>query len=174
MDNVFNRDSIRILAYSSEIESWNLPTVDNIYSQSDSEDGSEEDVDEDEEEDTMRERARIADKIAERALRRQRRAQWKRNRANLLWEYYMKTWHSTPVSVMMLELIHELNKCDARMMWCAAVGLSSQIADYLISLETYNKVCVDQMRPFIRRYSPRNKQSQGRGDDVMKVSFDSE
>lgn len=173
LDNVFNRDVIRVLTYSSEIESWNLPQIEDIFAQNDSEDDSDEDSDEDDEEDPMRERSRIADRIAERALRRQQKAQWKRNRANLLWEYYMKTWYSTPASVMMLELIHELNKCDAGKMWCAAVGLSSQLSDNLISLASYNKICVDRMRPFIRKYAPRHQQAQGRGDGLMKVSFES-
>uniref|UniRef100_A0A914E1S7 Uncharacterized protein n=1 Tax=Acrobeloides nanus TaxID=290746 RepID=A0A914E1S7_9BILA len=172
LDNVFNRDAIQLLAYSSEIESWKLPKVEDVYA-SDT-DESDEDEEDDDEEDPMRERARIADRIAERALRRQQKAQWKRNRANVLWEYYMKTWYSTPVSVMVLELAHELNKCDAGMMWCAAVGLSSQLADKLISMESYNKVCVDRMRPFIRKYSPRNQQAQCKGDDVMKISFEAD
>lgn len=72
---------------------------------------------------------------------------------------------------MMLELIHTLNKCDAGMMWCGAVGLSSQFADQLISIETYTNVCFDRMKPFIQKYSPKN-QSQSRGDDVMRISFD--
>lgn len=40
----------------------------------------------------------------------------------------------------MLELLHELGKSNAEMMWCAAVGLSSQFTDQLISIETYRFV----------------------------------
>jgi hypothetical protein len=39
------------------------------------------------------------------------------------------------VSVMMLELAHELGKSSAELMWYAAVGLSSALADQLISIE---------------------------------------
>lgn len=103
LDNVFNRDAIRLLAYSSEIESWNLPQVEDVYISSDTEESEveEEEADDDEgdEQEINRERGRIADRIAERALRRQQKAQWKRSRANLLWEYYMKTWYSTSVSL---------------------------------------------------------------------------
>jgi hypothetical protein len=40
--------------------------------------------------------------IERRALAGQRKSTWKKNRATLLWNYYMKAWHSTPVSFIKL------------------------------------------------------------------------
>ena len=47
---------------------------------------------------------------------------------------------SRQVSLFMLELAHELGKSTAELMWCAAVGISSQYMDNLISLEKYTEV----------------------------------
>lgn len=57
-------------------------------------------------------------------------------------------------------------------MWCAVVGFNSQLMDNLVSLEAYTQICIDRLRPFIRRFSPRN--SSLKGDDVLKISFDKE
>jgi hypothetical protein len=47
---------------------------------------------------------------------------------------------SYQVSLFMLELAHELGKSTAELMWCAAIGISSQYMDNLISLEKYTEV----------------------------------
>lgn len=73
----------------------------------------------------------------------------------------------------MLEIAHLVGKSSAETMWCAVVGLNSQLVDHLISLEAYTAVCIDRLRPFIRRYSPKNISAM-KGDDVLRISFDKE
>lgn len=60
------------------------------------------------------------------------------------------------------------------MMWCAAVGLTSQFTDQLISVETYTNTCIDHMRTFIRKFAPRKSIEQSRGDGVFRITFDKE
>lgn len=103
LDNVFNKEAVRLLAYSSEMTKWNLPRVDEVYAPSESDESEDDKLDdEDELSDEENPRRRIAEKIAERALKRRRREQWKRRKQELLWEYYMKTWYSTPVGALFL------------------------------------------------------------------------
>lgn len=77
-------------------------------------------------------------------------------------------------SVFMLELLHDMGKSCAEMMWCAAVGLTSQFIDQLVSVEAYTNVCIDRMRPFIRKFAPRKSIEQTRRDGVLKITFDKE
>lgn len=76
----------------------------------------------------------------------------------------------------MLELAHELGKCNAEMMWCSVIGLNSLYIDQLISVETYSELCMDRLRPFIRKYGPRAGVSidQCRGDDQLRINYDKE
>ncbi|KAK6046464.1 CDC45-like protein [Cooperia oncophora] len=41
-----------------------------------------------------------------------------------------------------------------------------------ITIEAYHDVCIDRMRPFIQRFSPRN--SGAKADDLLRVSFEKE
>lgn len=72
----------------------------------------------------------------------------------------------------MLEVAHEIGKSCAELMWCAVVGLNSQLMDNLISLEAYTQVCIDRLRTFIRRFSP--KDTTLKADGILKISFDKE
>lgn len=76
----------------------------------------------------------------------------------------------------MLELSHELGKCSAEMMWCAAVALNSLFFDQLISVETYSELCMDRLRPFIRKYGPKVgiPLDRTRGDDQLRINYDRE
>ncbi|VDO83831.1 unnamed protein product [Heligmosomoides polygyrus] len=102
--------------------------------------------------------------------------QWAKRRKNILWKYYENSWYSISVSEcsvsLMLELAAELNKATPELMWVAAVGLNSQWTDRVITIESYHDVCIDRMRPFIHRFSPRN--SGARADDLLRVSFEKE
>lgn len=118
-----------------------------------------------------RRREELANIIGRQALARQQRAKWKRTRGTLLWEYYMKSWYAPPVSVLMLELAHELGKSSAEMMWCAAVGISSQFTDQLVSLEKYTEICADRMQPFIRKYGLRTGLSAEQVRNQLRVTF---
>ncbi|VDL81773.1 unnamed protein product [Nippostrongylus brasiliensis] len=75
-------------------------------------------------------------------------------------------------AVRMLELAAALNRATPELMWIAAVGLSSQWTDRLITIEAYHDVCIDRMRPFIHRFSPRN--ASAKADDLLRVSFEKE
>ncbi|KAI3410140.1 hypothetical protein GPALN_006499 [Globodera pallida] len=114
--------------------------------------------------------------IERRTLRRQEKIRWRKNRKELLWNYYLKTWYSAPVSLFMLELAHELGKGSAEMMWCATVGLNSMYIDQLISVETYSELCMDRLRPFIRKYGLRSGTTleQSRGNDQLRIVYDKE
>uniref|UniRef100_A0A915DAB1 Cell division control protein 45 n=1 Tax=Ditylenchus dipsaci TaxID=166011 RepID=A0A915DAB1_9BILA len=162
LDNIYNNTNIRVLALASEIAEWSVPEASKIYDNGSDGEESEEDENED-----------IASAIERRTIKQQQKGNWKRNRASLLWTYYMNTWFSPSSAVFMLEIIHCLGKSNAEMMWCAAVGLSSQFTDQLISVENYTATCIDRMRPFIRKYAPR-KNSEQISDDQLRVSFDKE
>lgn len=74
----------------------------------------------------------------------------------------------------MLNLVHEIGKSSSEMMWCAAVGLTSQFIDQLISVEAYTNTCVDHLRTFIRKFACRKSIEQSRGDGVLRITFDKE
>lgn len=75
----------------------------------------------------------------------------------------------------MLQLAYELGKSNVEMLWCAAVGLSSQLTDNLISIECYTNICIDHLRNFIRKYALCSVSEKNRGcDDVLRISFEKE
>uniref|UniRef100_A0A1I8AZL5 CDC45 domain-containing protein n=1 Tax=Meloidogyne hapla TaxID=6305 RepID=A0A1I8AZL5_MELHA len=198
LDNIYNVDSIKVLTESSELPDWNVPDANSIYeheeqSGSESEEEEGEDVEgeyidrEEEEEDgevdelvendqqsqegrnsiikRRGKRKHLADIIASRTLKRQRRTHWKRARGTILWEYYLK------ISVFMLELAHELGKSSAEIMWCSAVGISSQFIDQIISVEKYTDICADRMKPFILKFGPRSAALNDQNRNHLTVSF---
>uniref|UniRef100_A0A914KJ81 Uncharacterized protein n=1 Tax=Meloidogyne incognita TaxID=6306 RepID=A0A914KJ81_MELIC len=116
-------------------------------------------------------RKQLADIIASRTLKRQRRTQWKRARGTILWEYYLKSWYAPPISVFMLELAHELGKSSAEIMWCSAVGISSQFIDQIICVEKYTDICADRMKPFILKFGPRKGDLTDQNRNHLTVSF---
>uniref|UniRef100_A0A914N4Y9 CDC45-like protein n=3 Tax=Meloidogyne TaxID=189290 RepID=A0A914N4Y9_MELIC len=116
-------------------------------------------------------RKQLADIIASRTLKRQRRTQWKRARGTILWEYYLKSWYAPPISVFMLELAHELGKSSAEIMWCSAVGISSQFIDQIICVEKYTDICADRMKPFILKFGPRQGALTDQNRNHLTVSF---
>ncbi|CAK5109912.1 unnamed protein product [Meloidogyne enterolobii] len=119
-------------------------------------------------------RKQLADIIASRTLKRQRRTQWKRARGTILWEYYLKSWYAPPISVFMLELAHELGKSSAEIMWCSAVGISSQFIDQIICVEKYTDICADRMKPFILKFGPRSGALTDQNRNHLTVSFKEE
>ncbi|KAL3117078.1 hypothetical protein niasHT_007481 [Heterodera trifolii] len=214
LEDIYNANSVRVLAPAAEVADWTLPEAsaifDTMVDQEDEEDDDEaSDGDEenrppsdDREEAENGEAAMAGDSdresdegdsngfppekrgrregmvatIERRALRRQQKVRWKRNRKELLWNYYLKSWHAAPVSLLMLELAHELGKGSAEMMWCATVGLNSMYIDQLISVETYSELCMDRLRPFIRKYGLRGGTTvdQTRGTDQLRIVYDKE
>lgn len=161
LDNVFAEESIYVLVNNVELKDLQIPNVNDIYA-------SESESSEDDENETRK----PMEEIEKRALKRSQKQQWKKKRADLLWEYYEKSWYSVPSSIMLLEIAHEVGKSCAELMWCAVVGFNSQLMDNLLSLEAYTQICIDHLRPFIRRFSPRD--STLKGDDILKISFDKE
>uniref|UniRef100_A0A0N5AD41 Cell division control protein 45-like protein n=1 Tax=Syphacia muris TaxID=451379 RepID=A0A0N5AD41_9BILA len=162
LDNIFAEDNVRILVVEDELREMKIPAVKDIYASD-----SESDEDEESGEDTSK---KDLEDVEARAMRRSQKQQWNKRRADLLWEYYEKSWYSAPSSILMLEVAHEIGKSCAELMWCAVVGLNSQLMDNLISLEAYTQVCIDRLRTFIRRFSPRD--SALKADGILKISFD--
>uniref|UniRef100_F1KWB4 Cell division control protein 45 n=1 Tax=Ascaris suum TaxID=6253 RepID=F1KWB4_ASCSU len=164
LDNVYAEENIRILASGIELDELKCPEAKELF-----ESESESSEDDEEEGDGKR---RLED-IERRAIKRARKQQWYARRNDLLWDYYENSWYSISSAVLMLEIAHLAGKSSAETMWCAVVGLNSQLVDHLISLEAYTAVCIDRLRPFIRRYSPKNISAM-KGDDVLRISFDKE
>lgn len=71
----------------------------------------------------------------------------------------------------MLELAHELGKSSAEIMWCSAVGISSQFIDQIISVEKYTDICADRMKPFILKFGPRSAALNDQNRNHLTVSF---
>uniref|UniRef100_A0A914HSH1 Complex 1 LYR protein domain-containing protein n=1 Tax=Globodera rostochiensis TaxID=31243 RepID=A0A914HSH1_GLORO len=209
LEDIYNAESVRVLAPASEVSAWELPDASSIFEVEDGSDDNDENQppegseageneeetdggDEDEameaadngepgEEDSNgfppeNRRGELISAIERRTLRRQEKIRWRKNRKELLWNYYLKTWYSAPVSLFMLELAHELGKGSAEMMWCATVGLNSMYIDQLISVETYSELCMDRLRPFIRKYGLRSGTTleQSRGNDQLRIVYDKE
>uniref|UniRef100_A0A914Q3A0 Uncharacterized protein n=1 Tax=Panagrolaimus davidi TaxID=227884 RepID=A0A914Q3A0_9BILA len=157
LDNVF-ANNCSILTYSNEIASWNLPTIDQIYMESDSSDG-EDDYGEDR--DLM---------VQQRIIKNAAKAEWSRKRKDIHWDYYSQTWYSIPSAVLLLELAHSMGKSNANFAWCAAVALSSQFTDSLISFHQYASICTDNMKQFVGKYGQKQKSC----GDLMTITFDEE
>lgn len=99
MDNIYSGDSpINVLVNQAEIEEWNVPEESKIYEiESDDENkkqNSENDLPAADEANNFDD---IASQIEKRALKKQKKSNWKRNRATLIWNYYMSSWYSMSV-----------------------------------------------------------------------------
>lgn len=73
----------------------------------------------------------------------------------------------------MLEIAHSVGRSVVEMMWCAVVGLSSQLVEYSISHSCYTAVCFERLRSFIRKFIPEGSDVV-RGDDILRLAFDKE
>lgn len=89
---MFAEDNVRILVVEDELKEMKIPAPKDIYA-SDSE-SNEDDDDVDGGEDSGKSGL---ESIEARALKRSQRQQWNKRRADLLWEYYEKSWYSVPV-----------------------------------------------------------------------------
>lgn len=130
---------------------------------------SDDSSDEDEDIEMDSDRALI---IERKIVKRHQKEEWRRRRADIVWNYYEHTWYSIPSSVLLLELIHSIGKSNAKAAWCAAVALSSQHSDHLISLDQYTTVCVDNMKQYINKFCPKGDQKNC--DDILSLTFDEE
>ncbi|KAL6727855.1 hypothetical protein Aduo_009695 [Ancylostoma duodenale] len=166
-ENIFEGEQIMILVDSVEVAKLNIPEMSAVMENDESEESSDEDDDEE-----GAGARRGMEKVERRLLKKEAKKQWQKRRRNLLWKYYENAWYSISSAVRMLELAAALNKATPELMWVAAVGLNSQWTDKLITIEAYHDVCIDRMRPFIHRFSPRN--SGAKADDLLRVSFEKE
>jgi cell division control protein 45 len=164
LDNVFAKN-VACLTFSNEILSWNLPKMEEIYQESDSSSDENED-------DMEGDSNKIEHMVQRRTLKRLAKADWKRNRADTMWNYYSRTWYSIPSSVLFLELSHSMGKSTVSTTWCAAVALSSQYIDHLISFDQYSNVCMNHMRQFVAKYAP--KPGQRNNGAILSITFDEE
>uniref|UniRef100_A0A7E4V3K2 Cell cycle regulator Mat89Bb n=1 Tax=Panagrellus redivivus TaxID=6233 RepID=A0A7E4V3K2_PANRE len=153
VDNVYST-SVKILARSAEVESWNLPAFAAIYADSDSEDSDDD------------ERSIGSARYQERLAKRRGKVEWQQKRSELLFNYESKHWFALPSSVFMLELVHSLGKSNARTTWLAAVGLNSYFANWTMSIETYTELSLEHMRSFVSKYNHRG--------ESMRISLEDE
>ncbi|KJH50484.1 CDC45-like protein [Dictyocaulus viviparus] len=165
-DNIFEGEKIVLLVDSAEVTKLNIPEMSDVVDLEDSEESGSDGED-------LSVGARNGlEKVEKRLLRKEAKKQWLTRRKNILWKYYENAWYSTSIAVRMLELAALLNKATPELMWIAAVGLNSQWTDRVITIEAYHDMCIDRMRPFIHRFSPRN--SVAKADDLLRVSFEKE
>ncbi|XGW17158.1 hypothetical protein V3C99_002065 [Haemonchus contortus] len=165
-ENIFEGQQIMVLVDSTEVPKLNIPDMSSVIENEDSEESEDEDDDEQGEGTTRMQ------KVERRLLKKEAKKQWLKRRKNILWKYYENAWYSISSAVRMLELAAALNKATPEFLWVAAVGLNSQWTDRVITIEAYHDVCIDRMRPFIQRFSPRN--SGAKADDLLRVSFEKE
>ncbi|CAI5444247.1 unnamed protein product [Caenorhabditis angaria] len=167
IENMFENDQVNVLIDEQELEELRLPQPNEVI-KDESDDDTDDDEEDEEQESSYEGRM---EKIQRKAIKREEARLWERRRQNLLWTYYESTWNGAPSCVRLLELAAELNRTSAEMMWFAAVGLNSAFIDRLISIEMYTSICIDRMRPFIHKFSPRNIVNQGKQDDQLHISF---
>jgi hypothetical protein len=55
------------------------------------------------------------------------------------------------------------------LLWLAIVGMTSQLADGLISQSSYNDLCIDRIRGYVRRFAAIAGE-----DDRLRIAFDKE
>ncbi|KAI6231497.1 hypothetical protein M3Y95_00388000 [Aphelenchoides besseyi] len=165
LDNVFSAEGIHVLCLDSELNELNLPEYSQIVDPN-----SQSDSDSDEE-DAENQEISIAERVERRLLKRKEMAVHRQNRDQILFEYNRFTYTSIPTSVFLLKLAHSMGKSTAGLTWCAAVGLSSYQVENSISTQTYSAICLEHMKPFIRRFGPREKL---RIDPNFRISFDRE
>ncbi|CAB3401292.1 unnamed protein product [Caenorhabditis bovis] len=165
IENVFENDQVHILADSQEIEELRMPNPEEIIREE-----SDDDTDDDDDQFGEAYENRM-EKIQRKAIKREELRLWERRRQNVLWTYYESAWCGAPSCVRLLELAADLNRTSAEIMWYAAVGLNSVFVDRLISIELYTAICVDRMRPFIHKFSPKTILNQGKVDDLLHISF---
>ncbi|CAD6188133.1 unnamed protein product [Caenorhabditis auriculariae] len=170
-ENVFDPSQIRLIVDSSELNDLSIPEPRQVmdYGSGDDDDDEGSEVDAESEEGTYESRL---ERVRRRAIKKEEKKLWERRRQDILWRYYETSWHSVPSSMRLLELAASLNRTSAELMWFAAVGLNSQFVDRLISIEAYTAVCIDRMRPFIHKFSPRNIAT--KVDDSLRISFEKE
>ncbi|KAK0420614.1 hypothetical protein QR680_014793 [Steinernema hermaphroditum] len=153
-ENVYDDSNVRVVVDAAELERLAIPSVSDIYeNETDSEDEEDENMSDDENYDR---RQSHTDKIERRAAKDLEKRIWKQNRMDKLWKYYENAWFSISSAVVMFQLAHECSKSCPEGLWCAGVGLASQLNDCLISVDFYYETCIDKLRTFLRRFAPHN------------------
>lgn len=82
---MFAENNLNLLVSHDEVSDLKIPNMDDIYGSE-----SESSEDDDETKDNL-------ESIERRALKRSQKQQWYKKRADILWEYYEKSWYSIPV-----------------------------------------------------------------------------
>ena len=123
--NVYDPD--RVFLFDDGQTSEMIPEPSEIWNMSDSE-GEDEDEDERE-----AKRARGQDGSLSPRSRRERRLQRDARRL----DYYSKTSHGVAASVLMWQLVNDLQKSDNHLLWLAVVGLTDQFIQERISSTAY-------------------------------------
>uniref|UniRef100_A0A0K0CTP2 RGS domain-containing protein n=1 Tax=Angiostrongylus cantonensis TaxID=6313 RepID=A0A0K0CTP2_ANGCA len=101
---------------------------------------------------------------------------WSTRRKNLLWKYYENAWYSISVYCHANARIMDRQSCkltasmSSYNSWFPCVYVVNHFLQ--VTTEAYHDVCIDRMRPFIHRFSPRN--SNAKADDLLRVSFEKE
>ncbi|CAL2037090.1 unnamed protein product [Caenorhabditis brenneri] len=165
IENVYANEQVHLLVNTNEMSELQLPEFQSVM-----QDESESE-DEDDEDDEYVSYEQKMENIQRKAIRREEKRVWEQQRQRILWKYYESTWFSSPVCVTLLELAAEMNRVSAEIMWFSAVGLNSCYIDKLISIEMYTQICVDRMRPFVHRFTPRTIVNQGKIDDLLHITF---
>ncbi|VDM61088.1 unnamed protein product [Angiostrongylus costaricensis] len=139
-ENIFEGEQIMILVDSAEVPKLNIPKMSDVIEEGDF--GESESDDENRESGSAK---RGMEEVQQRLLKKEKKKLWSTRRKNLLWKYYENAWYSISTAMRMLELAALLNKATPELMWIAAVGLSSQWTDKVVTTEAYHDVCIDPM-----------------------------
>ncbi|CAD5218527.1 unnamed protein product [Bursaphelenchus okinawaensis] len=161
LSNVYANQVVKVICRTSEINSWNLPTLESIV------DMNEESESEDENDAENRD----ITQIALRGIKKRNRTLWEQTRERLQWEYAVNSYIEYPSAVLMLQLAHSLGMSSAELSWCACVALTHYYVEDIISLQTYTSICVETMRTFTRLYAPR---THVKNDSTLRISFNKE
>lgn len=123
--NVYDPD--RVFLFDDGQTSEMIPEPSEIWNMSDSEGEDEDD------EEREAKRARGQDGSLSPRSRRERRSQRDARRL----DYYSKTSHGVAASVLMWQLVNDLQKSDNHLLWLAVVGLTDQFIQERISSTAY-------------------------------------
>lgn len=138
--NIYSESQVQILGAPNKSEEG-IPDYDQIYQDTDEEDGDEDDDNEadnsdDEEQRSTREMNRIQ-RIEKQMLKRRKQREWEEKRNQLMFEYTQFNYYGKSSALTIFELAWRLSKDSIDLLWWAIVGLTEQLLLGKIESATY-------------------------------------
>ncbi|KRZ30221.1 Cell division control protein 45 -like protein [Trichinella pseudospiralis] len=159
LENVYSTN-VRLLISSEEMNDLNIPDVKDIYIVEDEEDEHSETDD----------GGNLPKSPVAKQAKKDSRAQWEIKRNEIMFNYYQFNSYSMSSSMLLYKLICVLSLESNDMLWCAIIGLSSQLVQDHIGIEQYTLWSTD-MSQQLRRLRLNQRDQNDLPKDCLSITF---